>query len=68
MHPLKPPVNVIYVTVATLLIRYSRQLLREKTFVNFAVLWLFAKVFSTKIVFLINSRKFPLYGNTHTML
>ena len=29
-----------------------------KTFVNFEVLWLFAKVFSTKIVFLINLRKF----------
>ena len=27
---------------------YSRKLSREKTFVNFTVLWLFAKVFSTK--------------------
>ena len=27
---------------------YSRKVSREKTFVNFAVLWLFAKVFSTK--------------------
>ena len=46
-----PPVNVIYVTMATLLIPYSGQLLREKTFANFAVLWLFAKVFTMKIVF-----------------
>ena len=27
---------------------YSGKLLREKTFVNFTVLWLFAKVFSAK--------------------
>ena len=30
---------------------YSGKLLREKTFMNFMVLWLFAKVFSTNIVF-----------------
>ena len=29
-------------------IPYSGKLSREKTFVNFAVLWLFAKVFSVK--------------------
>ena len=29
-------------------IPYSRKLSREKTFANFTVLWLFAKVFSTK--------------------
>ena len=29
---------------------YSRKLSREKTFVNFAVLWLFAKVFSVKFL------------------
>ena len=28
---------------------YSKKLLREKTFVNFAVLWLYAKVFSVKL-------------------
>ena len=61
-------------------ILYSGKLLREKTFVNFTVLWLFAKffsakfgdvvffgaaqasnpqkVFSTKIIFFTNSRKF----------
>ena len=33
--------------VATFLL-YSRKLSREKTFANFAVLWLFAKVFSAK--------------------
>ena len=30
------------------LVPYSRKLLREKTFANFAVLWLSAKVFSAK--------------------
>ena len=30
----------------------------RKTYANFEVLWLFAKVFSTKIVFFINLRKF----------
>ena len=30
-------------------ILYSRKLAREKTFMNFAVLWLFVKVFSTKL-------------------
>jgi len=29
-------------------ILYSGKLSREKTFMNFTVLWLFAKVFSTK--------------------
>ena len=29
-------------------IPYSGKLLREKTFVNFVVLWLFAKVFAVK--------------------
>ena len=33
-------------------IPYSRKLSREKTFANFAVLWLYTKVFSVKIVFL----------------
>ena len=37
---------------------YSRKLLREKTFVNFEVLWLFTKVFFTKIIFSINFWKF----------
>ena len=32
----------------SLLVPYSRELLREKPFVNFAVLWLFAKVFFAK--------------------
>ena len=30
------------------LIPYSGKLSREKTFVNFAILWLFVKVFSAK--------------------
>ena len=30
-------------------IPYSEKLAREKTFMNFAVLWLFVKVFSTKL-------------------
>ena len=33
---------------ATLGVQYSGKLSREKTLANFAVLWLFAKVFSTK--------------------
>ena len=53
---------------------YSRKLLREKTFVNFVVLWVYvylglgvlwcskseqsAKVFSMKFIFFTNSRKF----------
>ena len=32
----------------SLLVPYSRELLREKPFMNFAVLWLFAKVFFAK--------------------
>ena len=39
---------------------YSGKLLREKTFVNFAVLWQSTKVFSAKIVFFTNLRKFSL--------
>ena len=35
---------------------YSGKLLREKTFTNFAFLWLFAKVFALE--------SFPLYGIT----
>ena len=31
-----------------IILPYSGKLSREKTFVNFAVLWLFAKVFSAK--------------------
>ena len=39
----------VYHTVSQhTIVPYSRKLLREKTFMNFAVLWLFAKVISTK--------------------
>ena len=37
-----------YVTQSRHIIPYSRKLLREETFANFAVLWLFVKVISTK--------------------
>ena len=45
-------------------IQYSGKLSREKTLANFTVLWLLAKVFSVKIVFLpihesFLPRKFP---------
>ena len=39
----------IYPVVRLYDMSYSGKLLREKTFANFAVLWLFAKVFSAKI-------------------
>ena len=39
-------------------IQYTGKLSREKTLANFAVLWLFAKVFSAKIVFLTNRESF----------
>ena len=41
---------------------------REKTFVNFKVLWLFAKVFSAKILFSTNSRKFSTEKVSHYMI
>ena len=37
-----------YIIIKTEQLPYSGKLLREKTCANFAVLWLFAKVFSTK--------------------
>ena len=63
-------------------IPYSGKLSREKTFTNFVVLWLCAKVifwcskseqsakvFSAKIVFFTNSRKFsPLKVSRYTVL
>ena len=39
-------------------IQYTGKLSREKTLANFAVLWLFAKVFSAEIVFLTNRESF----------
>ena len=39
-------------------IPYSGKLLREKTSMNITVLWIFAKVFSTKIVFSPNRERF----------
>ena len=41
---------ILYITInsATILVPYSGKLLREKTFANFTVLWLFVKVFSVK--------------------
>ena len=41
-------VTVYWCVPQVALIPYSGKLLREKTFTNFAVLWLFVKVFSTK--------------------
>ena len=40
--------HVSYYYVYLVLVPYSGKLSREKTFVNFAVLWLYAKVFSAK--------------------
>ena len=49
-------VGVLYMMLFnSLLIPYSGKLSREKTFANFAILWLSAKVFPLK--------SFPLYPN-----
>ena len=39
---------ILYQVISLVGIPYSRKLLREKTFANFVVLWLFAKIFSAK--------------------
>ena len=58
----------MYMCICSIYTIYSRKLSREKTLVNFKVLWLFAIVISTKIVFFTNSQKFSPsqvshYGN-----
>ena len=61
--------HTMWETISCEGIPYSRKLLREKTFANFVVLWLYVKVFSmkfggvasfvtAKIIFFTNSRKF----------
>ena len=58
----------MYMCICSIYTIYSRKLSREKTLANFKVLWLFATVISTKIVFFTNSQKFSPsqvshYGN-----
>ena len=47
-HIAKVPNSILISLFCTKLIPYGGKCSREKTFVNFAVLWLFAKVFSAK--------------------